>query len=192
MRPSSLLFCAILVTATASSQQISPKSTAVISANQAAQSRGDGAAATFSWSRPGTCPMVIDVHLSPSAALSLAKRGRPEQGPVQHVDVKLRNTALRDVISLDAHVQGISPVPRFRPAEEFIVPKTRAMPAPVPFHIDRRMSAGAELSLLWTLANATGVEWVQLDRIIYADGSSWQRQGSDACKVAPNGLMLVN
>jgi hypothetical protein len=199
MRPSSLLFYTLLVTATASSQQTSPLSAPVISGNQALQSAADATAVTFSWLRPGTCPMGMDVHLSSSAALSRAERARPAQGPVQRLDVKLRNTDLRDVISLDAHVQGISAVPRFLPTNEFaiptnefVIPKTRAMPAPVPFHSDRRMSAGAELSLLWTLANATGVEWVQLDRITYADGSTWQRRGSDACKVAPNGLMPVN
>lgn len=37
----------------------------------------------------------------------------------------------------------------------------------------------------------TGVQWVELNELTYADGTKWQETGTASCRVAPNGFMLV-
>jgi hypothetical protein len=193
MRLPFLFLVTILVAASGSSQQSSPGSTAGLSLKQATQGKAASTAVIFSRARQAAgCPLGIDVHLSSPAVLSRAEKQHPTPGPVQYINVDLSNAEPTEVISFDARVQGISAAPRFVPLSEFTVPKSNSLPEPIPFHSDRALPMGGKLSLLWTLANTTGVEWVQLDRITYADGSSWHRQQSDVCKVEPNGFMLVN
>ena len=37
----------------------------------------------------------------------------------------------------------------------------------------------------------TGVQWVELNELTYANGSSWHQSSTTTCRVAPNGYMLV-
>ena len=37
----------------------------------------------------------------------------------------------------------------------------------------------------------TGVQWVELNEVTYADGSQWHESAGSLCRVAPNGFMLV-
>ncbi len=37
----------------------------------------------------------------------------------------------------------------------------------------------------------TGVQWVELNELTYADGSTWHESDTATCRVAPNGFMLV-
>ena len=37
----------------------------------------------------------------------------------------------------------------------------------------------------------TGVQWIELNEITYADGSQWHASAAATCRVAPNGFMLV-
>ncbi|HLI78310.1 MAG TPA: hypothetical protein VKV02_15290 [Acidobacteriaceae bacterium] len=37
----------------------------------------------------------------------------------------------------------------------------------------------------------TGVQWIELNALTYADGTEWQASPSATCRVAPNGYMLV-
>lgn len=37
----------------------------------------------------------------------------------------------------------------------------------------------------------TGVQWVEVNEMTYADGSKWHESGESTCRVAPNGLLLV-
>ncbi|HEY4046704.1 MAG TPA: hypothetical protein VGM27_07550 [Acidobacteriaceae bacterium] len=193
MRLPLLLLVTILVAASGSSQQNSPGSTAGLSLKQAAQGKAASTAVILSRTRQAAgCPLAMDAHLSSSAVLSRAEKQHPAQGPIQHIDVDLSNTEPSEVVSVDAHVQGISAAPRFVPLSEFNLPKSNSLPPPIPFHADRVLPIGGKLSLSWTLADATGVEWVQLDRITYANGSTWQRQQADVCKVEPSRIMRVN
>lgn len=38
----------------------------------------------------------------------------------------------------------------------------------------------------------TGVLWVELNELTYADGTTWHEAESDSCRVTPNGFLLVN
>ena len=54
-------------------------------------------------------------------------------------------------------------------------------------------SAGANRyfhSMVYT-GRLTGVQWVELNEITYADGTEWQESADATCRVAPNGFMLV-
>ena len=37
----------------------------------------------------------------------------------------------------------------------------------------------------------TGVQWVELNELTYADGSTWHESDTAVCRIAPNGYMLV-
>lgn len=37
----------------------------------------------------------------------------------------------------------------------------------------------------------TGVQWVELNEIVFTDGTTWHESASASCRVAPNGFMLV-
>jgi hypothetical protein len=38
----------------------------------------------------------------------------------------------------------------------------------------------------------TGVRFIQLDDVTYADGTQWHQTSGRTCRVAPNGLLLIN
>lgn len=38
----------------------------------------------------------------------------------------------------------------------------------------------------------TGVRWVELNELTYADGTAWHASQTSTCRVAPNGYMLVS
>jgi hypothetical protein len=38
----------------------------------------------------------------------------------------------------------------------------------------------------------TGVRWVEVDELTYADGTQWRQTQGSVCRVAPNGFLLVN
>ena len=38
----------------------------------------------------------------------------------------------------------------------------------------------------------TGVQWIELNDITFADGTHWQKSATSQCIVTPNGFMLVN
>jgi hypothetical protein len=38
----------------------------------------------------------------------------------------------------------------------------------------------------------TGVQWIELDDLTFADGTHWHKSPTSACIAAPNGFMLVN
>jgi hypothetical protein len=38
----------------------------------------------------------------------------------------------------------------------------------------------------------TGVQWIELDDITYADGTHWQKSANSVCLVVPSGLRLVS
>ena len=40
--------------------------------------------------------------------------------------------------------------------------------------------------------NLTGVRFIQVDEITYADGTHWHQTANHICRVIPNGLLLVN
>jgi hypothetical protein len=38
----------------------------------------------------------------------------------------------------------------------------------------------------------TGVSWIQVDEVTYADGTEWHQTAGSVCRVAPNGVILIN
>lgn len=38
----------------------------------------------------------------------------------------------------------------------------------------------------------TGVQWIELQSLRYADGTTWRSSASSVCRVAPDGFMLVS
>lgn len=38
----------------------------------------------------------------------------------------------------------------------------------------------------------TGVRWIDVDEVTYASGKQWHQTDNSVCRVAPNGLLLVN
>ena len=159
-----------------------------------------------------SCPVSLNVGSRSLVYLSNAENQTSPKSmtPAQHIQIGLRNLRTREVVSIDAHVQGISGVPHLdfmplhpedgtldrtgsggtTPAKQSDQAKDRLL-APAPFHASLRLAANAQASLEWTLKNVGGIEWVQIDRIVYADGSEWQRLHADSCKISPNPLVLV-
>jgi hypothetical protein len=37
----------------------------------------------------------------------------------------------------------------------------------------------------------TGVQWIQVDEVTYADGTQWHQTPGSVCRVTPNGLLLI-
>lgn len=37
----------------------------------------------------------------------------------------------------------------------------------------------------------TGVQWIEIDELTFADGTHWQKSADSYCRVAPNGFMAV-
>lgn len=38
----------------------------------------------------------------------------------------------------------------------------------------------------------TGVRWIEVDEVTYADGTQWRQTSGSICRVAPNAFLLVN
>jgi hypothetical protein len=155
-----------------------------------------------------SCPVGLDVRFSGGVLLRntgpapTPRWGTHTQPAGPGIEVDLTNRQAKEVVSIDAHVQGISNgVARLVPLSstpnspetpgkpgsgKASASRASSPPAPVPFHTDRRLPAHSQISLEWALKDATGVDWVQVDRIRFADGSSRQRPHADTCKARPN------
>jgi hypothetical protein len=38
----------------------------------------------------------------------------------------------------------------------------------------------------------TGVQWIEVDEVTYTDGTEWNQTAGSVCRVAPNGVILIN
>jgi hypothetical protein len=58
-------------------------------------------------------------------------------------------------------------------------------------HLNLTLDPNANASADLTLKSFTSVTRIDLDTIDYADGSSWKSSTAQACRIAPDGLMLI-
>ncbi len=130
------------------------------------------------------CPVGIEArHSSQGAVKQVRDAGAPHQlgynialnslnfAPIRQASITLRGLAGAHVIPASTHAEADA-------TETFTL--TPGDSPKASFH-----------SIVYT-GKLTGVRWVELNEVTYADGTQWHQKEGSVCRVAPNGYMLVN
>ncbi len=154
----------------------------------------------------GGCPLVLDArHISSTSMLQAGATASSPPGPAingavlsqhaarptglyQQVELTLNNPSLREIVSVQVTVHGMSS--RWRAIPTANSPATPDLAKTIDIVIDLKGNGHVAKDL--TLSRFTAVTSIDLDSIAYADGSRWQASASGACSVTPNALMLVS
>jgi hypothetical protein len=104
----------------------------------------------------------------------------------QGLDLHFVNTAQRSVVSADITVHG-------RAGAVIAQPLTITAANPElseDFHLTGSASQPLADKLIWT-AKIRGITWIELTRVLFSDGTSWQRTIPSECRVEPSLFVLV-
>jgi hypothetical protein len=129
------------------------------------------------------CPVGIDArHSSQGAVEQVRRSGIPSQG--YRIALRAFNTNLIRQASVTLHgLSGSQVMPVSMHNEDDAVETFTITPGAKPkaaFH-----------SVVYT-RQLTGVRWVELNDVNYADGTQWHQKTGSVCRVNLNGYLLVN
>lgn len=154
----------------------------------------------------GACPLVLDArHISSTSMLRAGATAPSPSGPAingavlsqhaarpmglyQQVELTVSNPSLRDIVSVQVTVHGMSS--RWRAIPTANSPAAPDLAKKIDIVIDLKGNGHVAKDL--TLSRFTAVTSIDLDSIAYADGSRWQAPASSACSITPDALMLVS
>ena len=169
MRPSSTIFTLLLASASLAAQTPTGNNPTVLVQPPASR----------------TCPIRFSVDRNPDGG-ALIKTNGASSPRGQGLDLTF--TRPSQVISADIIVHFYSAAARAIPAAPSA---PNAAPQPETFHLTSDAGTPILHSSIWT-NRAAIVNWVELTRLEYADGTSWQPSTPRQCAVAPNLFVLVD
>jgi hypothetical protein len=150
----------------------------------AAQSNSGHAPSQFRLpSTPTACPVGLRADRRASV-VSREVDGKPiptGQGIVLH----FLNTAGRRVVAADITVYGYSGGVIEQP---LTVNSARGLSEE--FHLTGSAAQPLVEPAIWT-AKIHGITWVELTRVTFSDGTSWQRSAPSDCRIEPSLFVLV-
>ena len=171
----------LLVTPTPAAQALPPQAatTAPASSPITQPNSVDGAhRLSLAGAQANTCPVSLAVHHAPGLVVTRrigsdnspsADSNRTYRAPSQSLELNIRNLGLADIVSIDAIVHMLPASDRLMPLVRDNVPRG----IDLPMHLGRKVSRNAEVTLSWTLANSSPVEYIQINQVTYRDGSTW-------------------
>lgn len=165
--------CGMLLSlACASHAQTTPESAKVLGAQVAQVTTPGSCAVGFAVARipPGTLRPAADVNAHPGRGMALDLSLAP-----------LQRSAIRSVSITVYGLLGPTVLPVSQRAGKGSEDMTLALWS----NYDGRTHSKAYP------ARITGVQEVELHEIIFADGTAWHEPATGACRVAPNGFLLV-
>lgn len=129
------------------------------------------------------CPVELAARRAPEGGLM---QTRPEDGrPHLRLHLSFKAANPQGIAQADLVVHGMA--------------GTQVMPAgggsarhaQETFHISPSAGADHRFTSTVYLQRLTGVDYVELTEITFADGTQWHSSAASACRVAPNGFKLV-
>jgi hypothetical protein len=150
----------------------------------AAQSRSGDAQSQYSLPRlSAACPVQFSANRE--GGLMMRKTDDAQGSLGQGLDLKFVNDAGRDILSADITVHGYTGQVLAQPLR-VVQPRERTED----FHLQNPNQRNLSTTSVWT-HNISAVTWIELMRITFRDGTSWQRSAPEDCVVTPSLLVLV-
>ncbi len=131
------------------------------------------------------CPVSLRAEQR-AAGETLATAPKNVSGAKQALAITLENRDYRDIVSLELEVRGT--VPRAA-----VIPAQRAGNGDSVrhIHLGRRLSVSESAHSDLVLEDLSSVRDIALVSVTFIDGVTWKASSPDACRIAPDGFMLV-
>lgn len=144
---------------------------------------------------PGaTCPVAMRALQGSGQGMIRVRKQEPQTRqtppsdmPTQRIHLILVDQKRKTVRSAQVVVKGLSPKNRIQSVLESNGPTDISKTMTATFDVENATTVSAEL----VLPGFTSVSSVELQSITYTDGSTWNLAKDQACRVSPDGLMLV-
>ncbi len=130
-----------------------------------------------------SCPVNFSVERKSNSGLIAVNRGDEVRG--QGLRVSLVGAAL-DVLTAEITVHGMTAGGILPAASQ----TQQGREATETFELNANGGATLAHSSVWT-KKLTAVTWVELTRLVYANGTTWQPSQASRCSAAPSLLVLV-
>jgi hypothetical protein len=129
------------------------------------------------------CP--VDLHVDRRASIISREVDGKSIPTGQGLDLHFVNTRGRNVVAVDMTVHGYD-------GRVIAQPLTAGSYSDLTEDFHLTGTAGEPLTdkLIWT-AKIDGITWVELKRVLFSDGTSWQRTIPSECRVEPSLFVLV-
>jgi len=154
----------------------------------------DGATTTIQAAPPDvpSCPVGMQARQGTGSGLIAVRDGHssppPRSEPSQRIHLVLRYGRAAQVIGAMVRVRGLSGKNRMQRADGMNGP---APDRTVTLNAKFTPESNAEVAADLVLAGFTSVQTIDLLSISYKDGSTWKMESRNACRVAPDLMMLV-
>jgi hypothetical protein len=98
------------------------------------------------------------------------------------------NHGSQEIASIEAVVQTQSGKLRIMPAHSHAGDEDEQ----ITMTLGKRISIGNEISVSWNVASANPVQYVEIRKVTYQDGSIWTALRDYPCEFKPDPMMLIS
>ena len=129
------------------------------------------------------CPVALTASRDVDGGLVETRPHQPVQG--QKLDLSFVPLASRGVVQAQLTVHGMSGlqmIPAGRRSQRDATEDFTVAPNAADGHLYRSVILTKEL---------TGIDFVEVNALTFADGTRWHHSANSACRVVPNGFKLV-
>ncbi len=149
-----------------------------------AQTKSTGGVLMLAQPTGQNCPVGFSArHTGSGAMLSVSPKSRPQ---LQGYNITFQPRAGLGVAEAKLTLHGISG-PHLRPANG----NTDGATATESFTVSPSSGENHRFHSVVYVQKLTGVDWIELNEVTYADGTQWHESADAPCRVVPNGFMLV-
>lgn len=138
--------------------------------------------------QPDACPVGFNAQLSTGPGMVIVDSGT--RSPVsQQMLLSFRNPATHDITSMRVTVHGLTAKGQTLPVVTDSANAPGTIDTPATIHLSVAPNSGNSTQL--RVRGITSVRSIDLDEVIYADGSSWHTTANHGCRIEPNRVMLI-
>lgn len=130
------------------------------------------------------CP--VELHVYRRAGLISREVDGKAIPTGQGLDLHFANRPERSVVSADLTVHGRTGAVTAQPLTIYSSKPELAED----FHLIGSVSQPLTDKLIWT-ARISGITWVELRRVVFSDGATWERSIPNECRIEPSLFVLV-
>ena len=152
-------------------------------AHPCAQSANSSPAVVLAQPGSQNCPVALHADRVPGGVLSRAAQGKQLDGKPLHV--AFRPNEAQGIAEVDLVLHGASGN-RLRPAGS-----ASSATETETFLVSPRPARDGRFETVVYVRELTAVDYLELQSIRFADGTTWQASATSSCRVAPDGFMLV-
>jgi hypothetical protein len=141
----------------------------------------------WAYAQARACPVSLKVHHGAGLGQVVATDGtiRPAS---QILDLLVSNHGSQEIASIEAVVQTQSGQLRIMPAHS----RAGEEDEQLTMTLGKRISIGNEISVSWNVASANPVQYVEIRKVTYKDGSIWTALKDYPCQFKPDPIMLIS